>query len=131
MRDASHYRVLLCGQHVLGRKDLQQALTAAGYLVSPIASAAELKRARLNDNTPSVAIVDFQDQAVSGHLVIQELSSLGLETQTLVLSPKRSTFEAVEADRRKVFWYLSEPISSEEILFFIAIAVFLISLLVT
>lgn len=116
----SAYRILTVGRNLTKKHELAKLLLAAGYDVSTVQSAVDLKRNVSGDQEISIAMVDLKDSVLSGYEVMQTLAEYSPETQVIVVSKKHSTREALEAQRRGAFCYFSGHVDHEEFLFLVA-----------
>ena len=107
--------ILIVDDDVNVRKTLTDTLRAKGY--APIAAAAgKAALDRIEEETPSVALVDLDLEDMPGLELMMEIKQRSPDTECIVITEHASQASAVEAVNLGAYGYVQKPYSVDQLL---------------
>lgn len=110
----SNVRVMVVDDHASARASVAEILSALGFEVLPMGSAAEALQ-RLATETVDLILTDMMMPGMDGLEFIQQLVSRRIESQVVMFTAHASVSTAVQAMRLGAYDYIEKPFTVDQL----------------
>ncbi len=114
------YAVLGVGTFLAEHPEIEKSLRGTGYQLNLQSDGAHAIGEVGKGQNLAVAILDLDLKGGSTYEYMTAMREKSPDTQMIVVSRTKGFYEAVEVNKRGAFWFLTEPYSTEEIMFLVA-----------
>jgi DNA-binding NtrC family response regulator len=108
------FRVLLVDDEIIFTRNMSKLLKNRGYQVTAVNSGDAAIR-ELEQNPVDVIVLDLKMPGMDGITTLKEILTLGLFTETLILTGHGSIDSALEAMKLGAYDYLTKPCEIDEL----------------